>query len=78
MVKPMQAIEFEAWIDKNGYIFLPEKFQYAYGQSARMLLLLPEQGKLVSKQRRPGSAKGILQILSEDDDHLADFKAYMP
>lgn len=74
----MQAIEFETWIDKNGCIFLPEKFQYAYGKSARLLVLLPEQKEPTKKQRRPGSAKGILRILSDDDEHLDDFKAYMP
>ncbi len=26
---------------------------------------------------RPGTAKGILTILAEDDDHLADFREYM-
>lgn len=30
-----------------------------------------------TKPRQPGSAKGILTIVSEDDDHLADFKEYM-
>jgi hypothetical protein len=38
----MQAVGFETWVDKNGYIFLPEKFQHAYGKSARLLVLLPE------------------------------------
>ena len=28
--------------------------------------------------RVPGSAKGILTIVSEDDEHLNDFKDYMP
>jgi antitoxin (DNA-binding transcriptional repressor) of toxin-antitoxin stability system len=27
--------------------------------------------------RSPGSAKGMLTILAEDDEHLADFKEYM-
>jgi antitoxin (DNA-binding transcriptional repressor) of toxin-antitoxin stability system len=26
---------------------------------------------------QPGTAKGILTILAEDDEHLADFKEYM-
>ena len=40
--------------------------------------------KLVAAQpratqpRSPGSARGILTILSEDDDHLMDFADYMP
>lgn len=32
----------------------------------------------VRKPRRPGSAKGKLLILTEDDEHLEDFKDYMP
>jgi prevent-host-death family protein len=28
--------------------------------------------------RRPGSAKGKLVILAEDDEHLEDFKDYIP
>jgi antitoxin (DNA-binding transcriptional repressor) of toxin-antitoxin stability system len=28
--------------------------------------------------RRPGSAKGLLTVVSDDDDHLADFAEYMP
>jgi antitoxin (DNA-binding transcriptional repressor) of toxin-antitoxin stability system len=30
------------------------------------------------KAREPGSAKGKLVILAEDDEHLKDFKEYMP
>ena len=36
------------------------------------------QPPLVRKPRRPGSAKGKLIILVEDDEHLEDFKDYMP
>jgi prevent-host-death family protein len=28
--------------------------------------------------RQPGSAKGRLLLLSEDEEHLKDFKEYMP
>lgn len=74
----MQAIELETWIDKNGHIHLPTEYQHAYGKSVRLLVLLPEDAEAPKKPRRPGSAKGILQILSEDDDHLQDFTEYMP
>lgn len=74
----MQAIEFETQIDNNGHIFLPEEFQYAYGKPARLLVLLPEQKRPVKARRQPGSAVGILRIVAEDDEHLDDFKAYMP
>ncbi len=30
------------------------------------------------KPRQPGSAVGKLVILSEDDEHLRDFREYMP
>jgi antitoxin (DNA-binding transcriptional repressor) of toxin-antitoxin stability system len=30
------------------------------------------------KPRQPGSAKGKLIILAEDDEHLENFKEYMP
>jgi antitoxin (DNA-binding transcriptional repressor) of toxin-antitoxin stability system len=29
-------------------------------------------------RRQPGSARGMLTVLSEDDAHLADFEEYMP
>lgn len=74
----MQAIEFNVQIGKNGHIFLPERFHHFYGREARLLMLIPEQTESGKKPRRPGSAKGVLTILYEDDDHLDDFKAYMP
>jgi hypothetical protein len=71
----MQAIEFETRIDKRGHIYLPEEFQYAYGRFARLLVLLPEQAEAAKKRRRqPGTAKGTLHVLSEDDEHLDDFR----
>ncbi|MCP4693054.1 MAG: DUF2281 domain-containing protein [Desulfobacterales bacterium] len=76
--KSMQAIEFETKIDNKGNIYLPEEFQYAYGRFVRLVVLLPEQTEAAPKKRQPGSAKGILHVLSEDDDHLDDFKEYMP
>lgn len=73
----MQAIEFETRIDEDGHIRLPAEFQDAYGKRARLVVLLPEQAEPPKKRRQPGSAKGILKLLAEDDEHLADFKAYM-
>jgi antitoxin (DNA-binding transcriptional repressor) of toxin-antitoxin stability system len=34
-------------------------------------------GPAAEGPRVPGSARGILTILSEDDDHLTDFAEYM-
>jgi hypothetical protein len=64
--------------DKDGHIHLPEKFQHVYGKFARLVVLLPEQAESPKKRRQPGSCKGIFQVLSEDDEHLNDFKEYMP
>jgi antitoxin (DNA-binding transcriptional repressor) of toxin-antitoxin stability system len=36
------------------------------------------QQRPMHKPRRPGSAKGKLIILTEDNAHLEDFKEYMP
>jgi len=36
------------------------------------------QQRPMRKPRQPGSAKGKLGILTEDDAHLEDFKEYMP
>ena len=74
----MEALEFETRIDKNGRIILPKQFQHTYGKLVRLLVLLPEQPEIPLKRRQPGSAKGILEILLEDDEHLDDFQAYMP
>jgi len=74
----MKAIEFETTIEKNGCIYIPKTFQHTYGKFAKLVVLLPEDGDSKRKKRRPGSAKGILQVLSEDNAHLDDFKEYMP
>ena len=36
------------------------------------------QQRPARKPRQPGSAKGELIILAEDDEYLEDFKEYMP
>ena len=74
----MQAIEFETLIDENGHISLPLEFQNAYGKHARLVVLLPDEEGRMKNRRQPGSAKGKLTILREDDEHLNDFKDYMP
>jgi antitoxin (DNA-binding transcriptional repressor) of toxin-antitoxin stability system len=38
-------------------------------------LLAEEKPK--RKPRKPGSAKGMLTIISDDDEHLKDFAEYM-
>ena len=39
-------------------------------------LLVEESPK--RKPRKAGSAKGMLTILQDDDEHLKDFEEYMP
>ncbi len=49
-------------------------------ENARFLLVRLQPATTVSAMspaRRPGSAKGRLSILKEDDDHLDDFSDYM-
>lgn len=41
---------------------------------ARLLAEVPPR----RKPRKPGSAKGMLTILSDDDEHLKDFEESMP
>lgn len=74
----MEAIEFEARIDERGQIVIPKEFQRVFGKEARLIVLLPEESNAGRPNRKPGSAKGILQILSEDEEHLEDFEEYMP
>lgn len=76
----MHAIAFETRIDKGGYIYIPEEYQYTFGKHAQLIALFPETPETSAPSKRsPGSAKGILAILADDDDtHLNDFKEYMP
>jgi len=76
--EPVQAIEFETLIDENGHITLPLKYRKAYGKRARIVVLLQDETEPISRQRHPGSAKGKLTVLSEDEEHLQDFEEYMP
>ena len=74
----METIKFETVIDSQGGIHLPEEFRHAYGKHARLVVLLQAQESTRKKGRQPGSAREILKVLSEDDEHLNDFKEYMP
>ena len=44
----------------------------------RPIAKLVSQQRPARKPRQPGSAKGMLIILAKDDEHLKDFKKYMP
>lgn len=74
----MQAMEFETTIDATGNIRVPKEFHDAYGKRVRLVVLIDERIGSSKTRRRPGSAKGKLTILSDDDEHLMDFQDYMP
>ncbi len=40
------------------------------------LIKLPNPAR--TRRRTPGLCKGMITIISDDDDHLEDFKDYMP
>lgn len=44
----------------------------------RPIAKIVAEAKPRQHRRKPGSAKGILTIVSEDDEHLSDFREYMP
>jgi antitoxin (DNA-binding transcriptional repressor) of toxin-antitoxin stability system len=46
-------------------------------EGQRPVAIIVGQGVAARKPRRPGSAKGKLFILEEDDEHLKDFEEYM-
>jgi antitoxin (DNA-binding transcriptional repressor) of toxin-antitoxin stability system len=45
------------------------------GQRAARLIKEPSPR---TEPRQPGTARGVLTIISEDEEHLEDFKEYMP
>jgi antitoxin (DNA-binding transcriptional repressor) of toxin-antitoxin stability system len=46
-------------------------------QDEQPIATLTGQQPAVRQPRKPGSAKGKLTILADDDEHLEDFKEYM-
>jgi antitoxin (DNA-binding transcriptional repressor) of toxin-antitoxin stability system len=56
---------------------LPGEEMMLTQRDAIVVKLVPvEKPKL--QPRQPGSARGMLTILAEDDEHLKDFAEYMP
>ena len=47
-------------------------------QDKQPIAKLTGQREARRQPRQPGSAKGKLLLLSEDEEHLKDFKEYMP
>jgi len=73
----MQALEFETRIDKDGTFICRSNSNTPMGNLPTWLSSAGT-GNSPQKGRQPGSAKGILKVLSEDDEHLDDFREYMP
>lgn len=73
----MLSIAFNCEVPSNRTITLnlPEEIQP--GQHELLLVIDPERTS-PTVRRQAGSAKGKLIILSEDEEHLADFSNYMP
>ena len=78
----MHTMELKTTIGANGDIPLPAQYRAVHGKTALLESRPPEsEGREQTQprpQRQPGSAKGILKILCEDDEHLKDFGEYMP
>jgi antitoxin (DNA-binding transcriptional repressor) of toxin-antitoxin stability system len=53
-----------------------EEVQITDGKKTVARLVAEPSGQ--RKPRKPGSAVGQLVIVSDDDDHLEDFRDYMP
>ena len=47
-------------------------------QNEQPVARLIAQGRETRQPRKPGSAKGKLVVLADDEDHLKDFEEYMP
>jgi prevent-host-death family protein len=47
-------------------------------RNQRPVAKLVGQQHITRKPRQPGNCKGMLTIIADDDEHLADFKDYMP
>ena len=47
-------------------------------QNGQPVATLIRQPQTARKRPQPGSAKGMLTIVTEDEEHLEDFKEYMP
>ncbi len=47
-------------------------------QGDRVVARIVGEQPEVRQPRMPGFAKGMLTIVSDDDDHLKDFAEYMP
>jgi antitoxin (DNA-binding transcriptional repressor) of toxin-antitoxin stability system len=57
---------------------LPVGEELIITKGERQIARLSAEPRAERKPRKAGSAKGILKIVVEDDEHLKDFEEYMP
>jgi hypothetical protein len=61
----------------NGVIVLPSDSNLPEGAVVRVVSVGDGSNQTARQPRQPGSAKGKLVILADDDEHLQDFQEYM-
>lgn len=61
--------------NRNVTVRLPDEIQPGEHE---LVLVIDQPARSSGRRRQPGSAKGKLIILTDDDSHLEDFKEYMP
>jgi antitoxin (DNA-binding transcriptional repressor) of toxin-antitoxin stability system len=47
-------------------------------ENNQLVAKLTSQGKSAGQRPGPGLCKGMITIISDDDEHLKDFTEYMP
>jgi antitoxin (DNA-binding transcriptional repressor) of toxin-antitoxin stability system len=52
--------------------------EIALTEGDRIVARIVGDARPVVQRPKPGLAKGMLEILSDDDEHLKDFEEYMP
>ncbi len=57
---------------------LPAGEELIITQDERPVARLSAEPRPERKPRKAGSARGILEIVADDDEHLKDFEEYMP
>ena len=72
----MYSVKLTCHIPENRSltVHLPEEIEPGEHE---LLLVIDQLASHSKKARKPGSAKGKLVILSDDQSHLDDFKEYM-
>ncbi len=69
------ALKCEVPPSRTITLSLPEEIEP--GEHELVLVIDPERSP-APLRRQPGSAKGKLVILADDEEHMADFAHYMP